>query len=190
MANCGAAVHRPSATSANPPSQTQPDESKQSPNLEKNKPFSLQIICPFGISFNLESAASRIIKDVSKFWLYYAEFMWIVLFIVLFPERKVSLVCLVAMKEVAILYLLLLRAVANSVLFCWLVAFDTRPIVLPLLAIGTCLALILTDAGIHLLITLALTFPIVLAHAVLCIADDCYMNEEIDEESEPLISNV
>lgn len=88
------------------------------------------------------------------------------------------------------MYLLFLRSVANSVLFLWLIAFDTRPIVLPLLAIGTCCALIITGAGIHLLITLALTFPIVLAHIVLCIADDCSFNEEISQESVSLDNTV
>ncbi|KAM3357623.1 hypothetical protein P3S68_020554 [Capsicum galapagoense] len=190
MTSYGAAVQRPSATSSNPPSQTQPDESKQTPNLEKNQPFSFQVTCPISIPTTPESAAARIIKNLGKFGLYYTEFVWIVLFIALIPQRKVSLVYLVAMKEVAILYLQLLRAVANTVLFRWLIAFDTRPIVLPLLAIGTCLALVLTHAGIHLLITLAATLPIVLAHAVLWIAEDCSMNEEINQESVPLVHTV
>ncbi|XP_055815062.1 uncharacterized protein LOC129884807 [Solanum dulcamara] len=183
-------VQRPSATSSNSPSQTQPDESKQNPNFEKNQPFSFQIICPFSIPVTPESAATRIIKNLGKIGPYYAEFVWIVLFIALIPERKVSLVFLVAIKEVAILYLLLLRAVANSVLFRWLFVFDTRLIVLPLLAIGTCLALIFTYAGLHLLITLAATLPIVLAHAVLWIADDCSLNEKINQESVPLVHTV
>ncbi|KAF3637950.1 putative dol-P-Man:Man(7)GlcNAc(2)-PP-Dol alpha-1,6-mannosyltransferase-like [Capsicum annuum] len=190
MASYGAAVQRPSAVSETPPPQTQPDESKQIPNPEKDQPFTFRIMCPFGISFILESAASRIINDLRKFGLYYAEFVWIVLFIMLFDEHKISVVCLVVMKEVAILYFLLLHAGANSVLFRGLIAFDTMPIVLPLLAIGTCIALIFTGAGIHLLITLAVTFPIVLAHAVLCVADDCSLNEEINQESEPFVSTV
>uniref|UniRef100_M1D2X2 PRA1 family protein n=1 Tax=Solanum tuberosum TaxID=4113 RepID=M1D2X2_SOLTU len=190
MASCGAAVQRTSATSTNPSSQTQPNESKQIPNLENKKPFSFQILYLFSIPSILESATSRIIEDLRKFGLYYAEFMWIVLFILLLSERKVSLVCLVAMKEVAILYWLFCNSVANSVMFRWLIAFDTRPIVLPLLAIGTCLALIFTGAGIHLLITLALTFPIVLAHAVLCVAEDFSLDKEIDQESVPLVHTV
>ncbi|TMW90756.1 hypothetical protein EJD97_015308 [Solanum chilense] len=178
------AVQRTSA------SRTQPNESKQAPNLESKNTFSFQILCLFSIPSIIESATSRIIEDLRKFWLYYAEFMWIVLFILLISERKVSLVCLVAMKEVAVLYLLFLNSVANSVVFRWLIAFDTRPIVLPLLAIGTCLALILTGAGIQLLITLALTFPIVLAHAVLCVAEDFSLDDEIDQESVPLVHTV
>ncbi|KAJ8565544.1 hypothetical protein K7X08_008120 [Anisodus acutangulus] len=86
-------------------------------------------------------------------------------------------------SEVAILYLLLLRAVANSVLFRWLIVFDTRPVILPLLTIGTALALIFTDAGIHLFITLAATVPIIMAHAVLA---DSSLNEENNQEYEPL----
>ncbi|CAN4111885.1 unnamed protein product [Withania somnifera] len=164
MASYGAVVQRPSATSSDPPSQTQPDESKQT--------------------------AARIIKNLGKFGLYYAELVWIVLFISLIPQRKVSLVYLVAIKEVTILYLLLLRALANSVLFHWLIAFDTRPIVLPLLSIGTCLALIFTHAGIHLLITLAATLPIILAHAILWIAEYCSLNEEINQVSVPLAHTV
>lgn len=183
-------VQRSSATSANPPSETKPYESKESSNLEKNQPFSFQITCPFSIPSTPESAAARIIRNLGKFGLYYAEFVWIVLFIALIPERKVSLVYLVAMKEVTILYLLLLRAVANTVLFRWLFVFDTKPIVLPLLAIGTCFALIFTHAGIHLLITLAATLPIVLAHSVLWIAEDYGLNEEITQESVPLICTV
>ncbi|KAK4372092.1 hypothetical protein RND71_007476 [Anisodus tanguticus] len=187
MASYGAAVQRSPATSANPPSQTQPDESKQSPNLGKKKPFSFQITCPFNIPATDEAEAVRIIKNLGKFGLYYAEFVFIVLFIALIPQRKVSLVYLVAFKEVAILYLLLLRAVANSVLFRWLIVFDTRPVILPLLAIGTALALIFTDAGIHLLITLAATVPIIMAHAVLA---DSSLNEENNQEYEPLVSTV
>ncbi|KAH0704183.1 hypothetical protein KY290_002140 [Solanum tuberosum] len=190
MASYGAVVQRLSATSPNPPSQTQPDESKQLPNFEKTQPFSFQVTCPFSIPATPESAATRIIKNLGKFGPYYAEFVWIVLFIALIPERKVSVVYLVALKEVAVLYLILLRAVANSVLFRWLIAFDTRLIVLPLLAIGTCVALILTNAGIHLAITLAATLPIILAHAVLWIAEDCSFNEEINQEHVPLVHTV
>ncbi|KAJ8565548.1 hypothetical protein K7X08_008124 [Anisodus acutangulus] len=188
MASYGAAVQRSPATCANPPSQTQPDESKQSPNLEeKKKPFSFQTTCQFNIPATDEAAAVRIIKNLGKFGLYYAEFVFIVLFIALIPQRKVSLVYLVAFKEVAILYLLLLRAVANSVLFRWLIVFDTRPVILPLLTIGTALALIFTDAGIHLLITLAATVSIIMAHAVLA---DSSLNEENNQEYEPLVSTV
>ncbi|CAN4125973.1 unnamed protein product [Withania somnifera] len=191
MASYGAVVQRSSTTSSNPKSQTQPDESKQSPNLEKTQPFSFQIVSPFSFPSTPESAAARIIKNLGKFGLYYAEFVWIVLFIALIPQRKVSLVYLVAIKEVTILYLILLRAVVNSVQFRWLIAFDTRPVVLPLLAIGTCLALIFTHAGLHLLITLTATLPIVLFHAVLWIAEEyCSLNEEINQEPIPLVHTV
>ncbi|XP_025887322.1 uncharacterized protein [Solanum lycopersicum] len=155
MASYGAVVQRPSATSANHPSQTQPDESKQLPNFEKNQPFSFQVTCPVSIPTTPESAATRIIKNLGKFGLYYAEFVWIVLFIALIPKP-----------------------------------FDTRLIVLPLLAIGTCVALILTNAGIHLVITLAATLPIILAHAVLWIAEDSSFNDETNQESVPFVHTV
>lgn len=91
------------------------------------------------------------------------------------PQRKVSLVYLVATTYVTCIYLLLLRAQPNSVVLHRVI--DKR-LVLALLAVATAVELILTDAGIHLIGTLAGGVPVVIAHAVLCVADDLFVGEE------------
>ncbi|XP_019158766.1 PREDICTED: uncharacterized protein LOC109155605 [Ipomoea nil] len=176
MDNHGA-TQRPNLSPSPSP---QPDE-----NPKKHHPLTFQITCPFSIPSTPESAASRIITNLGKLSLYYFEFIWLVLFIALIPERKVSLIIMVATKEAAIIYTLLMRAVPASLVLVHRVL--DRRLVLSLLGFGTVIALIATHSGLHLLITLAATIPIILAHAALWCGwvDACENNN--DNEFTPLV---
>ncbi|CAK7322636.1 unnamed protein product [Dovyalis caffra] len=128
-----------------------------------------KLVCPFSIPSSPEAASLRIIKNLGHFALHYTHFVWIVLFITLIPVRKVSLIYLVIMTYVASLYLLLLRALPSSYLLHKVIS---KNIVLGLIVIATMVELIVTEAGLHLVITLAATIPIVLVHAVLWVRED------------------
>lgn len=104
-------MQRP-ATSTAPLQVDQPDDSKDSTRKRHND---FKLLCPFNIPLSPEAAAVRIIRNLGDFGLYYTLFVWIILFISLVPKRKVSLIFLVAMTVVTCLYLLLLRALPNSV---------------------------------------------------------------------------
>ncbi|KAL2478039.1 PRA1 family protein F2 [Forsythia ovata] len=171
MASYGTTTQRP-ATSSPSPTISRDDESEESTRKYLN---SFQFTCPFNIPSTPESAAVRIIKNLAKFSLYYAIFVWTVLFITLIPQRKVSLILLVAMTEVTVLYFLLLRALPNSVVLHRII--DKR-VVLFLLFMITSVELILTHAFIHLFATLSATIPIILLHAVLTKRDEVFVNEE------------
>ncbi|KAI9112736.1 hypothetical protein K1719_016239 [Acacia pycnantha] len=153
-------------TSSSPPSSStdQPKEPK-APHEKQFKEF--KFYCPLNIPLTPEAAALRIIRNLGNLGLYYALFVWIILFITLIPKRKVSLILLVIMSYVTTLYLLLLRAYPNSYVLHRVI--DKR-FVLALLAIATMVQLILTRAGIHLGVTLACAMPLVLLHAVLWIS--------------------
>lgn len=107
---------------------------------------------PFNIPSSPESAAARIIKNLGTFSLYYAIFVWTVLFITLVPKRKVSIVYLVATTEVAFLYVLLLRAFPSSALLHKII---DRRFVLFLLFVICGVEMILTRAGIHFFVTIS-----------------------------------
>lgn len=144
-----------------PSSSPQPkDQLEENPKIHQ---LTFQITCPFSIPSTPEAGASRIIRNLGKLGLYYFEFIWLVLFIALIPKRKVSLIIMVATKEAAIIYTLLMSAVPASLVLVHKI-LDKR-LVLSLLALGTGIALIATHSGPHLLITLAATIPIILAHA-------------------------
>lgn len=171
MASYGT-VQRPTASSTATSKAEQPDESKDSTRKKRDD---FKLICPFNIPLTPEAAAVRIIRNLENFGLYYTIFVWGVLFITLVPQRKVSLVYLVATTYVTCVYLLLLRAQPNSMVLHRVI--DKR-LVLALLAVATAVELILTHAGIHLLATLAGGVPVVIAHAVLYVADDLFVGEE------------
>ncbi|KAJ6959159.1 hypothetical protein NC653_037455 [Populus alba x Populus x berolinensis] len=70
--------------------------------------------------------------------------------------------------------------------FVWIVLFITlipqrkiiyKSMVLGLIAVATMIELIATAAGLHLVITLAATVPIVLIHAVLWVREDFFVEE-------------
>ncbi|KAK9273401.1 hypothetical protein L1049_018211 [Liquidambar formosana] len=165
------AMQRPSTASTSTP-MAQTDDLKGSTQKRRND---FKILCPFNIPSSPEATAVRIIRNLSSYGEYYTIFVWVILFISLIPERKVSLIYLVAMTVVTCLYLLLLRDLPNSVVLHKII--DKR-LVLAVLAIATAIELILTDAAIHLLATLAAGIPIILVHAVLKTRDDQFVNEE------------
>ncbi|KAF2300241.1 hypothetical protein GH714_010946 [Hevea brasiliensis] len=94
----------------------------------------------------------------------------------LIPQRKVSLILLVIMTYVGSLYLLLLSAVPSSNIIHKIL--DKR-LVLPVIVVATMVELVLTDAGLHLLLTLAGSLPVVLVHAVLWVIEDFSVEERV-----------
>ncbi|KAK7295263.1 hypothetical protein RJT34_18169 [Clitoria ternatea] len=159
MANFGTTQRIP--TSSTPSSNTDTYEPK---GPHEKLYTNIKLYCPINIPLTSEAAGIRIIRNMGIFGLYYTLFVWIILFITLIPQREVSLILLVIMTYVTTLYCLLLRAFPNSVLLHRII--DKR-VVLGLLAFATALQLILTEAGIHLALTLACSVPVVLVHAVL-----------------------
>ncbi|KAF5732857.1 PRA1 family protein F2 [Tripterygium wilfordii] len=162
MANYGSATQRPHLTS---PQVSDHDAGDSTGKQSKEFRF----VCPFNIPSNPESAATRIIKNLYNLGLYYSLFVWLVLFISLIPARKVSLIYLVIMTYITTLYLLLIKAIPAT---SFLHKIIGRGVVLPLICLVTMVELILTKAGLHLLICLAATMPIVLVHAVLWVLND------------------
>lgn len=178
MASYGT-LQRPNSISSSTPltSTVDPDESKNWTTKKQNDSSrpEFRLVLPFNIPSNPEAAAVRIIRNLEHFALYYAHFVWIILFISLIPARKVSLIYLVIMTYVASLYLLLLRALPNS---CNIDKYVDRRLVLAVIAIATMVELIVTDAGLHLLITLSAAIPVVLLHAALWVRLDASVDEK------------
>ncbi|XP_061359714.1 uncharacterized protein LOC133303759 [Gastrolobium bilobum] len=170
MANFGTTQRIP--TSSTPSSTVDTHEPKE-PHEKMHSDF--KISCPFNIPLTAEAASVRIIKNLVNLGLYYTLFVWIILFITLIPQRKVSLILLVIMTYVTTLYLLLLRAYPNSVVLHRII--DKR-FVLTLLAVATAVQLILTEAVIHLAVTLACSIPLVLIHAVLWVGFEAFEIED------------
>ncbi|KAK7340443.1 hypothetical protein VNO77_21145 [Canavalia gladiata] len=180
MANLG--TTRRIATSSTPSSAA--DRNTTEPKGPHEKFYTnFKIYCPINIPLTGEDAGVRIIRNMENFGLYYTLFVWIILFITLIPQRKVSLILLVIMTYVTTLYCLLLRACPNSVVLHRII--DKR-FVLALLAIATALQLIFTEAGIHLAVTLACSVPIVLVHAILWASFDAFEIEGGTGELAPL----
>ncbi|XP_045793405.1 PRA1 family protein F1-like [Trifolium pratense] len=163
MANLGVGTTQRIPTSSKP----SPTTDKHEPKEQHEKSFAdFKFYCPINIPLTSEAAASRIIRNFGNFGLYYTLLVWIILFIYLIPDRKVSLILLVSMTYVTTLYCLILRSFPNSVVLHKIM--DKR-IVLSLLFIATAVQMILTDAGIQFAITLTSSVPVVLLHAVLWI---------------------
>ncbi|KAI4354671.1 hypothetical protein L6164_003518 [Bauhinia variegata] len=167
MANFGTTERIP--TSSTPSSASDAYDEPKEPHQKHLNDF--KFYCPCNIPLTPEAAAIRIIRNLANLGLYYTLFVWIILFITLIPQRKVSLILLVIMTYVTTLYLLLLRACPNSVVLHKII--DKR-FVLALLAIATAAQLIATRAGIHLAVTLACSVPLLLVHAVLWISGNVY----------------
>ncbi|XP_057440381.1 uncharacterized protein LOC130732329 [Lotus japonicus] len=170
MANFGTTQRLP--TSSTPSSTDNNYEAKDKLYHE----FKFKFYCPIDIPSTSEATAVRILKNFTNLGLYYTLFVWIILFITLIPERKVSLILLVIMTYVTTVYCLILRSCPNSVLLHRII--DKR-FVLCLLAIATSVQLVLTEAGIHLAVTLASSMPVVLLHAVLWAGYDAYEIENV-----------
>ena len=176
MASYGA-IQRPSITSKSTSTEHIPGELNNSTgaNWTDFKRAEFKVVCPLKIPSSAEAAALRIITNLNHFALYYTHFVWIILFITLIPKRKVSLIFLVIMTYVASLYLLLLSAVPRSNIIHKVL--DKR-IVLPVIVIATMVELIVTQAALHLLLTLTGSLPVVLVHAVLWVREDHSVEEE------------
>ncbi|CAN0903655.1 hypothetical protein LINGRAHAP2_LOCUS22683 [Linum grandiflorum] len=92
---------------------------------------------------------------------------------------------MVIMTYVASLYLLVLRTFPASYFLHKLV--DKR-LVLSLVVVATMLELIFTEAGLHLIITLAATTPLVLLHSALWIGEHLLAGEkEAAEDYLPIV---
>ncbi|KAG4922582.1 hypothetical protein JHK82_051554 [Glycine max] len=178
MANYGTTQRIP--TSSTP--QSTADTYEPEPKAPHEKFYSdFRIYCPINIPSTSEAAGVRIMRNMCNFGLYYTLFVWIILFITLIPQRKVSLILFVIMTYVTTLYFLLLRAFPNSVVLHRII--DKR-VVLALLAIATAVQLILTKAGIHLAVTLASSVPVLLVHAVLWASYDAFEVEDSSAKGE------
>ncbi|KAJ6690953.1 PRA1 FAMILY PROTEIN [Salix koriyanagi] len=162
-------IQRPSTVAA-PTTPTGCPEDSTGKKLDDFRRPEFRLVCPLSIPSSPEAASLRIIQNLAHFALYYTHFVWIVLFITLIPQRKVSLILLVIMTYVASLYLLLLRACPAN--FHLLRKIIDKRIVLGLIVMATMIELIATKAGLHLVITLAATVPLVLTHAVFWARND------------------
>ena len=158
MANLGTTQRIP--TSSKPSSPKTETYEPKSPNAKLYADF--KFYCPINIPLTQEAATSRIIRNLENIGLYYTLFIWIILFITLIPDRKVSLILLVIMTYVTTLYCLILRSCPNSYVLHKII--DKR-IVLSFLVIATSVQLIMNDAGTKFAITSTCSVPVVLLHA-------------------------
>lgn len=166
MANYGTATttttQRPSTNPPLPPLSKNGGESK---DWSRKKLSTLAFSFPFDIPASPESGAIRIVRNLENYSLYYATFIWTVLFIALVPDhRDESVIFLVATTEVAFIYSLLLRAYPDSFVLNSIV--DKRFVFFVLFVVGA-IGMIATDAEVHLFIVLASTIPVVILHAAL-----------------------
>ncbi|XP_057756842.1 PRA1 family protein F4-like [Arachis stenosperma] len=162
MANFGTSQRIP--TSSKPSTKVESHEPKE--NHEKLY-TDIKIYCPFNMPLTSEAAAIRIMRNLGNLGLYYTLFFWIILFIVLIPRHKISLIILVIMTYVITIYCLILRAFPYSIFLHKVI--DKR-FVLSLLVFVTVVMLVVTEAGSHLAVTLAIAVPIILIHSLLWIA--------------------
>ncbi|KAK7340441.1 hypothetical protein VNO77_21143 [Canavalia gladiata] len=168
MANFGTTQRTP--TTSTPSSTADTNYEPKGPPEKLYTDF--KIYWPFNMPLSSEAAAIRVIRNLENLGLYYTLFVWIILFIVLIPHRKLSLILFVIMTYVTVLYCLILKAHPNSVL---LHRSIDKKFVFGLLVFATVVQLILTEAGIHLAVTLACAVPFVLVHAVL------WVNHHVNE---------
>ncbi|XP_050386904.1 PRA1 family protein F2-like [Argentina anserina] len=178
MANHGP-VQRPSTTiSTSPPLPTaHPHELKDSTPRMK---IEFTLLFPFNIP---KSPASRIFRNLSYYRLYYILFIWIILFITLVPQRKLSLIFLIAMTALTCSLLAVMRLVpADSVVLQYKII--DRRLILVLLVIATMVELIVTEAAKHLFLTLACVTPVILVHAGFRVRDDVCVEEEASAAGE------
>ncbi|KAF8028526.1 hypothetical protein BT93_E1218 [Corymbia citriodora subsp. variegata] len=182
MSNLGV-TQRPSST-----------VSSSTPQMETARELKAKakFVFPLGFPATPEAAAARIIKNLSHLGLFYMLVLWVGLSISLVPERKFSLLLLMAMTIIANQYLIMVRLMPNSI--CGNKAVDKMLVLVPV-AIVTIVGLILTRAAIHLFATLGIGIPVILVHAVLW-RDSGFVNEEVSAsdsapgELAPLVDNV
>lgn len=129
----------------------------------------------FNIPSSPEAAAVRLVRNLRYFHVYYTLLVWLILFVSLIPRRHLSLILLVVMTIVGSFYLLLLRAIPDSVILHRII--DPK-LVLASLGLVTVVELVITRATIHLLVSLAVGGFIILVHALLHMGDDLYVTKE------------
>ncbi|XP_048132757.1 uncharacterized protein LOC115726294 isoform X2 [Rhodamnia argentea] len=181
MSNFGI-TQRPSSISPSTPQM-------ETPHAPKARPLNnVKLAFPFGLPATPEAAAARIIKNLSHFSLFYALFLWVGLSISLVPQRRYSLLLLMATTIIANQYLIMLRLMPSSI--CMNKALDKTLVLVPV-AIVTAVGLILTQAAIHLFATLGIGLPVILVHAVLW-REGGFVNEEASAPGElaPLVDTV
>ncbi|XAR63287.1 hypothetical protein NMG60_11023174 [Bertholletia excelsa] len=176
MASYGTNTIQRSSTTSSPSASRPTDESSKDSTRQTRKGFTL--ICPFGIPPTPEAAAVRIIRNLAYFGLYYAIFIWVILFIALLPKRKLSLILLVVMTALTSLYLLLLRPLPL------LQRIIDKRLVLALLFMVTTLEMILTRAAVHFFVTLGAAAPVILLHAVFRVRENLFVSEEASAAGE------
>ncbi|KAI4370063.1 hypothetical protein MLD38_018448 [Melastoma candidum] len=154
------ARQRPSS-SPTPPEATNPDAAPAF--TRKYAGPNLGFFFPFNLPLTPEALAVRILKNLAHFALFYTLVLWVGLSISLVPQRRTSLFILLLLTLVTTSFLILLRLTPNTM---FIHGAADKAIVLFALGVVTTVALILTDAGIHLLLTLAIGIPVVLAHAI------------------------
>ncbi|GAB2222237.1 hypothetical protein Droror1_Dr00013443 [Drosera rotundifolia] len=150
--------------------------SEETKSARRKITINFTIPWPFNIPATTEVASARISKNLAYFKVYYMLFLWAALFISLIPAHKLSLIILVLMTNVTVMYHLIQKALPDSTL---LNSIDRR-LVLSLLAFSTAFMVVVTGAGLHLLITVACTTTIMLGHAVLQISDGYVLANEED----------
>ncbi|KAK9120995.1 hypothetical protein Syun_018612 [Stephania yunnanensis] len=143
---------------------------------------------------SVEATAMRIIGNFRSYIMYYTLVVWVILFISLVPRRRIALLFLVLVSLVTSNYLLLLRALPNSVV---LHRHIDKRLVLFMLLIVTVVGIIVTRGGIHLLASIGIGLPLILLHAILTVPNDLPTSEDAAAaataafvgESDPLVCN-
>ncbi|KAL6008336.1 hypothetical protein ACLOJK_033845 [Asimina triloba] len=181
MANYGT-VGRPSSL-ANSLSSVQVRPLPASTSWVPPSEFELQL---FSIPSTPEALVKCVIRNLAYFQFHNIFFVWLILFVSLVPRRHISLIFLVGTTAVACLYLLLLRAVPDSMVLHRII---DRRLVLAFLGIVAAVEFILTHAVIHLLVSLATGIPIILFHVVFRSQDDLFVSERASAAGElvPLV---
>ncbi|KAK6920399.1 Prenylated rab acceptor PRA1 [Dillenia turbinata] len=153
-------------------------EDEAADSTQKNRDYNLSIkfVWPFNVPSTPEAAATRVIRNMGSLGLYYTIFLWIGLYISLIPARKVALIWLVSTSVIVCVYLMLLHDFPNSVLLHKTI---DKHFVLQMFAILTVVELVLTRAGLHLLVTLAVGLPIILVHALLWVEGSSLFQTEV-----------
>ncbi|KAH7687524.1 Prenylated rab acceptor PRA1 protein [Dioscorea alata] len=131
----------------------------------------------FSVPSDADAGAIRTVRNLIHFRHYYIVFLYIILLSSLIPRRHAAMLCLMATSKVAASYVALLKAFPNSAVLRFL---DQR-IVMVLFLMVIVVQMVITRAAKHLMISMAVGIPIVLAHAVFRARDDL-----AGEEAEPI----
>lgn len=161
-----------------------------SPNVRRPVHSSSRFVFPFDVPVTPEALALRIVKNFGHFGLFYAMLLWVGLTISLMIDQRMrgSLSILLLMTAVTNSYLILLRLTPHPIFMHR--ATDKALVMLALGAV-TAVELVLNDAAIQMLLTIAIGVPAVLVHATFW-RDDLHVvsgngnivEEEMSEVSE------